>query len=140
MVSKQEKVLPLPKPGERNILVTSALPYVNNVPHLGNIIGSVLSADVFARFWRGRGGNVLFVGGELSLFLLICFCFWDLLFIFGWSPFSRYHLFPFPRVGKPEEWTVGPGFGCGTGNVLFFIFLFQCLACFSVPFLFIYLF
>ncbi|KAK4681053.1 hypothetical protein QC764_104020 [Podospora pseudoanserina] len=63
MVSKQEKVLPLPKPGERNILVTSALPYVNNVPHLGNIIGSVLSADVFARFWRGRGGNVLFVGG-----------------------------------------------------------------------------
>lgn len=94
MVSKQEKVLPLPKPGERNILVTSALPYVNNVPHLGNIIGSVLSADVFARFWRGRGGNVLFVGGELSLFLLICFCFWDLLFILSWSPFSRYHLFP----------------------------------------------
>lgn len=39
----------LPKKGERNILVTSALPYVNNVPHLGNIIGSVLSADVFAR-------------------------------------------------------------------------------------------
>jgi methionyl-tRNA synthetase len=39
----------LPKKGERNILVTSALPYVNNVPHLGNIVGSVLSADVFAR-------------------------------------------------------------------------------------------
>lgn len=39
----------LPKQGERNILITSALPYVNNVPHLGNIIGSVLSADVFAR-------------------------------------------------------------------------------------------
>jgi hypothetical protein len=39
----------LPKDGERNILITSALPYVNNVPHLGNIIGSVLSADVFAR-------------------------------------------------------------------------------------------
>ncbi|KAK0669317.1 tRNA synthetases class I (M)-domain-containing protein [Cercophora samala] len=61
--AKPEKVLPLPRPGERNILVTSALPYVNNVPHLGNIIGSALSADVFARFWRGRGGNVLFVGG-----------------------------------------------------------------------------
>lgn len=29
----------LPKAGERNILITSALPYVNNVPHLGNIIG-----------------------------------------------------------------------------------------------------
>lgn len=31
-----------PVPGEENILITSALPYVNNVPHLGNIIGSVL--------------------------------------------------------------------------------------------------
>jgi hypothetical protein len=34
----------LPQPGKRNVLITSALPYVNNVPHLGNIIGSVLSA------------------------------------------------------------------------------------------------
>lgn len=40
----------LPIKGEKNILITSALPYVNNVPHLGNIIGCVLSADVFARF------------------------------------------------------------------------------------------
>lgn len=32
----------LPVPGQENILITSALPYVNNVPHLGNIIGSVL--------------------------------------------------------------------------------------------------
>jgi len=32
----------LPIPGKENILITSALPYVNNVPHLGNIIGSVL--------------------------------------------------------------------------------------------------
>jgi hypothetical protein len=39
----------LPKPNERNILITSALPYVNNVPHLGNIIGCVLSGDVYAR-------------------------------------------------------------------------------------------
>lgn len=39
----------LPVTGERNLLVTSALPYVNNVPHLGNIIGCVLSADVFSR-------------------------------------------------------------------------------------------
>ena len=43
-----EKILP--KEGERNILITSALPYVNNVPHLGNIVGSVLSADVFSRY------------------------------------------------------------------------------------------
>ena len=40
----------LPVEGERNILITSALPYVNNVPHLGNIIGCVLSADVYARY------------------------------------------------------------------------------------------
>lgn len=39
----------LPKAGERNVLITSALPYVNNVPHLGNIIGCVLSADIYAR-------------------------------------------------------------------------------------------
>ncbi|KAI1365428.1 methionyl-tRNA synthetase [Xylaria arbuscula] len=53
----------LPQPGKRNILITSALPYVNNVPHLGNIIGSVLSADAFARFTRGRGLNTLYIGG-----------------------------------------------------------------------------
>nr|POE71373.1 methionine--trna ligase, cytoplasmic [Quercus suber] len=53
----------LPAPGKRNILVTSALPYVNNVPHLGNIIGSVLSADVFARYCRGRGVRTLYIGG-----------------------------------------------------------------------------
>lgn len=39
----------LPVEGRRNVLITSALPYVNNVPHLGNIIGCVLSADAFAR-------------------------------------------------------------------------------------------
>jgi hypothetical protein len=39
----------LPEKGKKNVLITSALPYVNNVPHLGNIVGSVLSADVFSR-------------------------------------------------------------------------------------------
>ena len=48
---------------KNNILITSALPYVNNVPHLGNIIGCVLSADVFARFMRLMGENVLYVCG-----------------------------------------------------------------------------
>ena len=46
-----------------NILITSALPYVNNVPHLGNIIGCVLSADVFARYKRMTGVNTLYVCG-----------------------------------------------------------------------------
>ncbi|XP_054640999.1 methionine--tRNA ligase, cytoplasmic isoform X1 [Dunckerocampus dactyliophorus] len=53
----------LPQEGRRNILLTSALPYVNNVPHLGNIIGCVLSADVFSRYGRLRGWNMLFVCG-----------------------------------------------------------------------------
>ncbi|CAG8603407.1 279_t:CDS:2, partial [Racocetra persica] len=53
----------LPIPGERNVLVTSALPYVNNVPHLGNVIGSVLSADVFARYSRSRNYNTLYICG-----------------------------------------------------------------------------
>lgn len=53
----------VPIPGKRNILITSALPYVNNVPHLGNIIGCVLSADVYARFCRARGYNTIYVCG-----------------------------------------------------------------------------
>lgn len=51
----------LPVKDRRNILITSALPYVNNVPHLGNIIGCVLSADVYARFCRARGHNTIYV-------------------------------------------------------------------------------
>lgn len=45
------------------ILITSALPYVNNVPHLGNIIGCVLSADVYARYCRSKGYDCLYVCG-----------------------------------------------------------------------------
>ena len=43
-------------------LVTSALPYVNNEPHLGNLI-QVLSADCFARFSRLQGAETLYVCG-----------------------------------------------------------------------------
>lgn len=50
----------LPVKGKNNVLITSALPYVNNVPHLGNIIGSVLSADVFARYSRARGNPTIY--------------------------------------------------------------------------------
>lgn len=53
----------LPIPGQPNVLITSALPYVNNVPHLGNIIGCVLSADVYARYCRQRGVNCVYVCG-----------------------------------------------------------------------------
>ena len=53
----------LPQEGAKNILITSALPYVNNVPHLGNLIGAVLSADVFARYSRLRGNNTIYICG-----------------------------------------------------------------------------
>jgi len=45
-------------------LITSALPYVNNEPHLGNIIGCVLSADVFARYCRLKGYETLYICGN----------------------------------------------------------------------------
>jgi methionyl-tRNA synthetase len=50
-------------PSKKNVLITSALPYVNNVPHLGNLIGSVLSADAYSRYCRLRGLNSLFICG-----------------------------------------------------------------------------
>jgi methionyl-tRNA synthetase len=43
------------------ILITSALPYINGVKHLGNLAGSMLPADVHARFQRARGHEVLYV-------------------------------------------------------------------------------
>lgn len=46
------------------ILVTSAWPYINVTPHLGNLVGSVLSADVAARYYRLKGDDVLMVSGS----------------------------------------------------------------------------
>jgi methionyl-tRNA synthetase len=43
------------------ILITSALPYINGIKHLGNLVGSMLPADVYARFMRARGHDVLFI-------------------------------------------------------------------------------
>jgi methionyl-tRNA synthetase len=42
-------------------LISSALPYINGVKHLGNLVGSMLPADVYARYLRARGEDVLFV-------------------------------------------------------------------------------
>src|SRR5580692_10414036 len=42
-------------------LITSALPYINGVKHLGNLVGSMLPADVYARHMRLRGHDVLFI-------------------------------------------------------------------------------
>jgi len=45
----------------RRILITSALPYINGIKHLGNLAGSQLPADVYARFERSRGAEVLYI-------------------------------------------------------------------------------
>lgn len=44
-------------------LITSALPYINGVKHLGNLIGSMLPAEVYARFLRQCGNEVLYICG-----------------------------------------------------------------------------
>lgn len=41
----------------------SAWPYASGVPHLGNLVSSLLSGDVFARYYRLRGHDVLYVSG-----------------------------------------------------------------------------
>ncbi len=43
------------------ILITSAIPYINGIKHLGNLVGSQLPADLYARFMRARGHEVLFL-------------------------------------------------------------------------------
>ncbi|RFU13133.1 methionine--tRNA ligase [Rhodobacteraceae bacterium W635] len=43
------------------ILITSAIPYINGVKHLGNLVGSQLPADLYARYMRARGHEVMFL-------------------------------------------------------------------------------
>jgi len=45
----------------QRVLITSALPYINGVKHLGTLVGSMLPADVFARYSRARGRETLFI-------------------------------------------------------------------------------
>ena len=45
----------------RRILITSALPYINGIKHLGNLAGSMLPADVYARVMRLQGHDVTYI-------------------------------------------------------------------------------
>jgi methionyl-tRNA synthetase len=45
-------------------VVTCAWPYINYTPHLGTLVGSILSADVVARYYRLKGDDVVFVSGS----------------------------------------------------------------------------
>ncbi|KAB2973812.1 methionine--tRNA ligase [Streptomyces sp. SS1-1] len=42
-------------------LITSALPYINGIKHLGNMVGSMLPADVYSRYLRQRDHDVLYI-------------------------------------------------------------------------------
>ncbi len=42
-------------------LITSAIPYINGIKHLGNLVGSQLPADLYARYLRARGHEVLYL-------------------------------------------------------------------------------
>ncbi len=44
-------------------IITSALPYINGVKHLGNLIGSLLPADVYTRYLRLLGKDVIYICG-----------------------------------------------------------------------------
>ena len=43
------------------ILITSAIPYINGIKHLGNLVGSQLPSDLYARYMRLRGNEVMFI-------------------------------------------------------------------------------
>ncbi len=61
-------VMKLKKHGSKfnRILVTSAWPYIHGMPHLGNLTGSILPADVYARFCRLKGYKTIYVTGSDS--------------------------------------------------------------------------
>lgn len=48
---------------KQKYLITSALPYVNGELHLGHLIGCWLPSDIYARFCRARGRDVLYICG-----------------------------------------------------------------------------
>lgn len=49
---------------KKKVLITAALPYINNVPHLGHIVGCHLPADIFFKFNKSIGNDAVFVGGS----------------------------------------------------------------------------
>ncbi|MDR0712240.1 MAG: methionine--tRNA ligase [Prevotellaceae bacterium] len=52
------------KSAPKRYLVTSALPYANGPVHIGHLAGVYIPADIYARYLRLRGRDVVFVGGS----------------------------------------------------------------------------
>ena len=48
----------------KRTLITSALPYANGPVHLGHLAGVYIPADIYARYLRMKGEEVLFIGGS----------------------------------------------------------------------------
>ena len=48
----------------KRTLVTSALPYANGPVHIGHLAGVYVPADIYVRYLRLKGENVLFIGGS----------------------------------------------------------------------------
>ena len=48
----------------KKVLITAALPYINNVPHMGHIVGCHLPADIFYKFNLSIGNDAIFIGGS----------------------------------------------------------------------------
>ena len=48
----------------RRILVTAALPYANGPIHLGHLAGAYLPSDIYVRFQRLRGREIVFICGS----------------------------------------------------------------------------
>ncbi|HES59036.1 MAG TPA: methionine--tRNA ligase, partial [Caldithrix sp.] len=55
---KTEYILP------EKILVTSALPYANGPIHLGHLAGAYLPADIFVRYHRLKGSDIIYICGS----------------------------------------------------------------------------
>ncbi len=49
---------------KKRILVTSALPYANGPIHLGHLAGAYLPADIFVRYHRLKGDDVIYICGS----------------------------------------------------------------------------
>lgn len=49
---------------KQKLTITSTLPYIHGVPHLGNIVGSLLPADIFHRYQDLRGNDNIFICGS----------------------------------------------------------------------------
>ena len=48
----------------KRFTITSALPYTNGPVHIGHLAGVYVPADIYARYLRSNGNEVLFIGGS----------------------------------------------------------------------------